>query len=71
MTDTRTNPADELAICRTLYRFAAAVDLRDWRRLEVLTSGSPGLAPTRVRDDSPSPPGGTARDLLAQTLTSQ
>jgi len=30
MTDTRSNPADELAVCRTLYRFAAAVDLRDW-----------------------------------------
>jgi hypothetical protein len=30
MTDTRSHPADELAVCRTLCRFAAAVDLRDW-----------------------------------------
>ena len=31
MADTRSDPADELAVCRTLYRFAAAVDMRDWR----------------------------------------
>jgi hypothetical protein len=24
------DPADELAVCRTLYRFAAAIDQRDW-----------------------------------------
>ena len=24
------DPADELAVCRTLYRFAAAIDRRDW-----------------------------------------
>ena len=24
------DPADELAVCRTLYRFATAIDTRDW-----------------------------------------
>ena len=24
------DPADELGVCRTLYRFAAAIDQRDW-----------------------------------------
>jgi hypothetical protein len=30
MTDVLPHPADELAVCRTLYRFAAAIDTRDW-----------------------------------------
>jgi SnoaL-like domain len=30
MTATRSDPADEWAVCRTLYRFAAAIDTRDW-----------------------------------------
>ncbi len=30
MTATRCDPADEWAVCRTLYRFATAIDTRDW-----------------------------------------
>jgi SnoaL-like domain len=32
MTVDQPAPADELAVCRTLYEFAAAIDTRDWTR---------------------------------------
>ena len=30
MTSSAPDPIDHLAVCRTLYRFAAAIDTRDW-----------------------------------------